>query len=172
MNIHGTPFASRNLLFLQRNAMAVFRWGTALEAFRDLEREMDRLLRSVHGSLEGLRVGRQFPPLCLYQTQDAFLLRAEVPGVSSENLDLSVANGVITLSVSRQRDGSVPEDRYRRSERPIGQWQRSITLPERVQEEQVFAELRDGLLLVKIPKAPSAIPRQIPVAKRDDAPKT
>ena len=152
--------------------MAVFRWGSALEAFRDLEREMDRLLRSVHGSIEGLRVGRQFPAMCLYQSQDAFFLRAEVAGVAGEDLDLSVANGVITLSVARKRNAEVAEERYRRSERPMGKWERSIALPERVQEEQVFAEMRDGLLLVKIPKAPSALPRQIPVAKRDETPKT
>lgn len=149
--------------------MAVFRWGTALEAFRDLEREMDRLLRSVHGSLDGIRVGRHFPPLCLYHTADAFLLQAEIPGVAGEDLELAVANGVITLSVSRKRKGEVPEERYRRSERPMGKWERSITLPERVQEEQVVAELRDGLLLVRIPKAPSTAPRQIPVAKREEA---
>ncbi len=152
--------------------MAVFRWGTAFEAFRDLEREMDRLLRSVHGSLEGIRVGRQFPPMCLYQTADAFLLQSEIPGVASENVELAVANGVITLTVSRSRKGEVPEERYRRSERPMGKWERSITLPERVQEEHVVAELRDGLLLVKIPKAPSTVPRQIPVAKREESPET
>jgi HSP20 family protein len=152
--------------------MAVFRWGTALEAFRDLEREMDRLLRSVHGSLDGIRVGRQFPPLCLYQTADAFLLHAEVPGVAGEDVELAVANGVISLTVSRGRKGEVAEERYRRSERPMGKWVRSITLPERVLEENVVAELRDGLLLVRIPKAPSATPRQIPVAKREEAPGT
>lgn len=145
--------------------MAVFRWGHAFDAFRDLEREVDRLMRSL--TLEGFRVGRPFPAVNLYELPDEFLLTAEVPGVLVDDLELSVANGLLSLKASRTGQPGVPEERFRRSERPVGAWERTFSLPEKVREDEMFAELTHGVLSVHLPKAPSGAIRQIPVTESE-----
>ncbi len=145
--------------------MAVFRWGQAFDAFRDLEREVDRLMRSI--TMEGLRIGRPFPAVNIYELDDEILLTAELPGVSADELELSVANGLLTLKGRRGESSSVSEERYRRSERPVGQWERTFALPEKVRDEEMFAELNHGVLKLHLPKAPSEEPRRIPVMETD-----
>lgn len=146
--------------------MPIFRWGHAFDAFRDLEREVDRLMQSL--TLEGLRVGRPFPAVNIYELESEFLLTAQLPGVSADELELSVAGGMLTMSGARRHHQDVSEERYRRTERPAGQWERSFSLPEKVREDEMFAELNHGVLKLHLPKAPSTQPRQIPVTEADD----
>ena len=145
--------------------MAVFRWGSPLDAFRDMEREMDRVLRSVNQAFEGLRIGRPYPPVNVYERPGEFLLTAELPGVRTEDLELNVANGQLILRGERQDPNDPPPERYRRSERQHGRWERSIPLPDRVQEEQMSAEFMNGVLTVHLPKMPTGQPRQIPISE-------
>jgi HSP20 family protein len=145
--------------------MPVFRWGSPLDAFRDMEREMDRVLRSVNQAFEGLRIGRPYPPVNVYERPDEFLLTAELPGVRSEDLEISVANGHLVLKGQRLEANDMPPESFRRSERPHGRWERGIPLPDRVQEEQMTAEFINGVLTVHLPKAPSTQPRQIKVSE-------
>ena len=145
--------------------MAVFRWGSPLDAFRDMEREMDRVLHSVNQAFEGMRIGRPYPALNVYERETEFLLTAELPGVRTEDLELNVANGQLVLRGQRIEPNDPPPERYRRSERQHGQWERSIPLPDRVQEELMSAEFINGVLTVHLPKAPSTQPRQIPISE-------
>ncbi len=147
--------------------MAVFRLGQGWDTFRDLEREMDRLLRSVNVSVQNLRVGRHYPPMNLYDLGKAFLFTAELPGTKAEDLDVTVANGVLTLRGARTGPEDAPEERYRRHERLRGTWQRSLPLPERVNEEQLSAEFSNGILKITLPKAEAIKPRRIPVTDVD-----
>lgn len=141
--------------------MAIFRWGHAVDAFRDLEREVDRLMRSL--TLEGFRLGRPFPAVNIYELEDEFLLTAQLPGVSADQLELSVAGGVVTMAGTRGTLDTVPEERFRRTERQSGKWERSFHLPVKVRDEDMSAELNNGLLKLHIPKAPTTEPRHIPV---------
>lgn len=143
--------------------MAAFHWGQAFEAFRDLEHEVDRLLQSVGRRVEGTRFGRPWPPVNIYDLDDEYLVTAELPGIRADDFEVSLANGTLVLRGRRTSDDAIPEERYRRSERPDAAWERSLTLPERVVEEGIRAELRHGILRLHLPKAPSAQPRQIPV---------
>jgi HSP20 family protein len=143
--------------------MAVFRWGQAWDAFRDLEREVDRILQGVNQTFQGLRIGRKYPPINLYELPHEYLLTAEVPATRPEDLDLTIAAGVLSLKGRRGNVEDVPEEKYRRRERPHGVWQRSVTIPDRVREEGLSAEFRDGILTVHLPKADDVRPRQIPV---------
>ncbi|HVJ68866.1 MAG TPA: Hsp20/alpha crystallin family protein [Caulifigura sp.] len=145
--------------------MAVFRWGSPLDAFRDMEREMDRVLRSVNQAFEGLRIGRPYPPVNVYERPEEYLITAELPGVRTEDLELSVANGQLVMRGQRVEPGELPPERYRRSERQHGQWERALPLPERVQEELLTADFINGVLTIHLPKAPSAQPRQIPISE-------
>ncbi|HID21015.1 MAG TPA: Hsp20/alpha crystallin family protein [Planctomycetaceae bacterium] len=143
--------------------MPIFRWGHHWNALHDIEREVDRLLQSVNLTFQTFRMGRQYPPINLYELEDEYLLTAELPGVTLENLELTVAGGVLTLKGKRNELKAIPEDRFRRQERPQGAWQRSLTLPDRVDEEGLTAEFTNGVLKVHLPKAPEARARHIPV---------
>jgi len=144
--------------------MAVFRWGQQWDPFRDLEREVDRLLASVSLSVQGLRFGRQFPPVNLYALDHEFVLTAELPGVRREDLEINVADGVLTIKGKRLGPEGVPDDRYRRQERARGTWQRSFSFPERVEDEHISAEISNsGILTIRLPRAATSQPRQIKV---------
>lgn len=144
--------------------MAVFRWGHSWsDAFNDLEREVDSILQSVNLTFQGLRFGRQYPPINLYDHDDHYLITAEMAGVTTDDLELAIANGMLTIRGGRKLDENADENRYRRQERPHGTWQRSLSLPERVSEEGLKAALTDGILSIVLPKAQEETPRQIPV---------
>ena len=144
--------------------MPIFRWGSALDAFRDLEREVDRWVRGVDIVFENRRFGRPFPSLNLYEIGNEYLITAELPGCVAEDLDLSVANGIVTIRGTRTAPGEIPEENYRRSERASGSWERTISVPERIDDDAIRAELTDGLLKLSLPKAPSAVRKQIHIA--------
>lgn len=145
--------------------MPVFRWGHSWDPLRDLEREVDRLLRGVNLTVQGIRVGRQFPALNLYELPDEYLMTAELPGVKVEDLELTVVGGILTLRGDRKTPDGIDDDRYRRRERFRGAWQRSVTLPERIREELLSADFTNGILKIHLPKADELKPRQIPVAE-------
>lgn len=143
--------------------MPTFHWGQAFEAFRDLEREVDFLLQQVGRSFEGVRFGRPYPPINIYDLDGEYLVTAELPGTRADDFELTVADGTLTIRGRRTAEDGIPEERYRRSERPRHEWERSLTLPERVVEDSIRAELKHGVLRLHVPKAPSTQPRQIRV---------
>ncbi len=145
--------------------MALFRWGHAFDAFRDFEREVDRLVRTLNS--EGFRMGRPFPAVNIYELDSEYLLTAELPGVREEELELNVSHGVLTMKGNRRPVKPIAEERYRRNERPHGPWERTFALPERLNEDEMRAELAHGVLTVHLPKAASAQPRQVPVSTGD-----
>ena len=106
-----------------------------------------------------------YPPVNVFERPDEFLLTAELPGVRTEDLEISVSNGQLVLRGKRLVPSEPSPERYRRSERPHGEWERAIPLPDRVEEEQMSAEFVNGVLTVHLPKAPSTQPRQIPISE-------
>ena len=148
--------------------MPLFRIGQTWGPFSDLEREVDRLLRTVNLTFHGVRMGRQFPAVNLYDLEDEYILTAELPGTKTEDLELTFASGILTLKGRRADAGAVPENRGRRSERVRGEWQRSLSLPERIREEEVAATFTDGVLKVRLPKGIQSPARQIAVSDGHD----
>ena len=137
----------------------MFRWGHAIEAFADLERSLDHLLA---GAAQAARVGRQFPPINLYELPEAFVLLAQIPGVDPDSLTIELSDRRLTMSGERPRPEGLRDDQFRRRERLLGHWERSIVLPERVSEDDVVAESQDGLLQLTLPKSQGTV-RQIQV---------
>ena len=142
--------------------MPVFRWGHSWDPFRDLEREVDQLLAKV-SLFHGIRFGRQYPPINVYELDNEFLLTAELPGTRPEDLEVLISGGVLTIKGKRLGPEGISDDRFRRQERPRGVWQRSLTLPDHIQDEKLAAEFTNGVLCIRLPKAHVASPRQIPV---------
>lgn len=148
--------------------MPVFRWGQTWDPFRDLEREVDRLLHGVNITFQGIRLGREYPAVNLYELENEFLLTAELPGTRKEDFELTVAGGVLTIKGQRADAEGVSEDRFRRHERFRGQWQRSLSIPDRVRDEELSAELTNGVLKVHLPKGNELKPRPIPVVEGNE----
>lgn len=143
--------------------MPVFRWRESWEPFQDLERHVDRLLENLPFPL--FRIERQYPPVNLYELDDEFVITAELPGISSEHLELTVSGGVLTIKGNRAGPAGVGDDQYRRHERVRGTWERAMSVPERIQEDKVSAEFVDGILKIHLPKAADTKPRQIQVVQ-------
>jgi HSP20 family protein len=99
----------------------------------------------------------------LHESSDEYILTAELPATAPEDLELTLSNGLLTMSGQRRDEEEIPEERYRRQERPRGTWQRSLPIPERVQEEGLSANFHNGVLVIRLPKAPQEEPRQIPI---------
>lgn len=148
--------------------MPVFRWGHAWNAFRDLEREVDRLLDSVNFAFQGIRPGRQFPLINLYELEDELVLTTELPGTKKEDLEVTIVGGILTIKGSRTDLDGVPEDRFRRHERFYGTWQRSLSIPDRVREDKLTADFTNGILKIHLPKADELRPRRIAVVEGSD----
>lgn len=125
-------------------------------------------MRSVNQSLQGVRIGRRFPPINLYDVDDAYLITAELPGARAEDFELTIQSGVLTMQGRRDDPEEVPEDRYRRRERFYGTWTRSLNLPERIDESRLSARFEDGVLKITLPKLPETQPRRIPVAEGEE----
>ncbi len=142
--------------------MAVFRWGQGWGPLQDLEREVDRLLSTVL-SFQGVRFGRQYPPVNVIQREAEYVLTAELPGIRPEDLELTVANGVLTIKGERVGPEGIADERFRRQERPRGNWRRSISLPDSIEEDKMTAEFVNGVLKVHLPRTPVVRPRQIRV---------
>jgi len=144
--------------------MPVFRWGQSWDPLRDLEREVDRLLQGMNFSLQG-RSTRQYPQINLLDKGDHYLLTAEIPGVALEDLELTAANGVLTIKGVRKPPAEARDDSFRRQERFQGAWQRNLQLPDRIDEEGMKAEYTLGVLRVTLPRSAGTVARSIPVTE-------
>jgi HSP20 family protein len=142
--------------------MSGTQWQSRWDPFRELQREVGRLIDSLD-PFQPLRSVRQYPPVNVYDAGEGYILSAQLPGVSVEEVELTIAGESLTMRGERKRPEGVKDDSYRRQERPVGRWSRTITLPDRVDSTQVSATFTNGILTVSLPKAESARPRHITV---------
>ena len=94
---------------------------------------------------------------------DAFYVDAEVPGLKAEDIKVDVEKNVLTLSGERKVETEETEDKYRRVERQYGSFTRSFSLPETVDTDSISADLKDGVLELKLPKKEAPTPKSISV---------
>ena len=132
--------------------MAFARW----DPLRDLLAIQQRLDRFAPGP-----AGWQ-PPVDLYETADAYVLTAEIPGVERQDLDIQTGEGRIMLSGARQ-ERPIACEQFHRLERGHGSFQRSFQLPLPIDHAAVTADLKDGVLTVRIPKLQGPSTRRIPI---------
>ena len=110
------------------------------------------------------------PAVDVEETNDAFVLTADVPGVAAENIDVTVEGGVLTLKGRREAEKKNEKDGYRRIERSFGSFQRSFVLPKGVNAEGVEARVEHGQLSVRVPKPVQAVPKKVAVQVTGGAP--
>ena len=110
----------------------------------------------------GMRQGMNYLPIDLYETNDAFVIHAWVPGVSSDNLSVTLQGNTVTLHTERpavEQEGV----RYHLREHSGGTWTRTLQLPVEVDADNVEAHLENGILILTLPKAPEAKPHRIAI---------
>ena len=131
-----------------------------------MQDRMNRIWSSAYdrGHEEVSGRGSWMPPVDIYETANhEVVLKAELPGLKRDDIDLTVENNTLTIRGERRKDETVPEDRYHRVERIVGPFLRSFTLPATVDASRVRAEYRDGVLTVTLPTRAETRPRQIEV---------
>ena len=142
--------------------------GTAPEYRWDPFRVMDALLRwdPFRGDFGGAPQGAEFMPrFDVTETKDAYVIKADLPGVKEDDLNLSVNGNMLTLSGTREAEHRDEGDRAYLVERSYGEFARSFALPEGVDADNVSAELKNGELIVRLPKKPEAQPKKIAIGK-------
>lgn len=131
----------------------------------DLRDEIDRLFEA---PLSDLARGSQIlsgwtPAMDVYEDKDNVYIRAELPGMRKEDIDLSLHEGSLSISGERKSEDTFENAEVYRAERFFGRFQRTVTLPTPVTTDKVKAQYRDGILTVTLPKAEEAKPKHIDV---------
>jgi HSP20 family protein len=138
---------------------------TPFDRLFSLRDEMDRLFDFTFPSRDSGLFSGWSPALDLWDDKDSFVAKVELPGMKKEDINISLHEGVLTVSGERkhEHESGSKEGGAFRSERYFGKFQRSVTLPTRVDPANVKASYKDGVLTVFLPKAEEAKPRHIDV---------
>jgi HSP20 family protein len=142
--------------------------GPSFDRWSNLRDELNTLIELPLWSNSG-RQAQLFsvwsPALDLYQNNDNVVAVVELPGMHKEEIEISLHDGTLTISGERksERPKGANGERAERSERYVGKFRRSITLPTRVDATKVNASYRDGILTITLPKAEEAKPKQIQI---------
>lgn len=147
------------------------RWSAWPVSFRSAFEELERMRQQIDKLFEDLTEGiiREptfsagvFPLVNVSEDKDNYYVRAELPGIKPEDLNISVTEDTLIISGERR----IPEEEnvnYHRREREAGKFSRAVTLPGQIDPDKVEARCKNGILTVVLPKAETAKTRQIPV---------
>lgn len=129
--------------------------------------DFDRLFSSIFGD-EG-RAQRWTPAMDLAEEDQHFVLRADLPGLTEEDVSIELSDNVLRVSGERKAEEEHKGRGWYRVERSFGRFSRSLTLPEGIEEDQIEASFRNGVLEVRIPKPEERQPRRIAIHAGDGA---
>jgi len=148
--------------------VTIVRWEP-LREMSSLQTEMNRLFNTVFEtpSVGGGGTHRWTPAMDLLETDDHFVLRADLPGTSEEDVSIELEDNVLTVSGERKAEHEDHGEGFVRVERASGAFSRSLTLPRGVDPEAVSAGFDRGVLEVRIPKPEQRKPRRISIDSRD-----
>lgn len=154
--------------------MAIERWRP-WEEFRGMEKMVDEMLRhplvSWRRPLTWWRVPTEelgwVPAVEVYEKADKFVVRAELPGMKKEEIDVSVVGDTLTISGERKTESEVKDEDYCRCELCYGKFSRSVGLPAAVNAAKVDASYDDGILEISLPKVEAAKPKKVTVKTKE-----
>jgi HSP20 family protein len=144
--------------------MAMVKWdpfGEMSQMYGTMDRFYgDRFLRRLTD--EELYSGWS-PSVDVYETETEIVVEAEIPGATEKDISVEVKENVLTISGERKKEREVKEERFHRIERSYGKFQRMFTLSDSIETDKVDAKMKNGVLTVRLPKAPKAIAQKIAV---------
>ena len=147
--------------------MAVVRW----DPFRDLNMLQDRMNRLFDDAGRTWRTDEPSatttwsPAVDIFETEAEIVVKAELPGMEHKDITLNLEKNVLTLRGERRFQKETKEENYHRIERAYGGFSRAFSIPATVDEEQIRAEYKDGVLKIVLPKKEQAKPKQIRIAE-------
>jgi HSP20 family protein len=146
--------------------MALVRWDPVRE-LDSLQSDMNRLFDTFFQGRagNGVRGRRWIPAMDLVETQDHLVLRADLPGISEDDVQIEIKDGVLTVSGERKSEHEEKSEGYHRVERAFGSFSRSLTLPDGVDADAVDASFDNGVLEVKIPKPAETKPHRVQIGR-------
>lgn len=125
----------------------------------------DRFFAPLHAT-GVLRESVDFP-IDMYQTDDSVVVKATVPGVNPEDIDISITDNTLTIKGETKSEEEIKQENYYRRERRHGSFTRSMILPSSLQTENAEANFEDGVLTLTIPKAEEVKPKQIKIKPKE-----
>lgn len=150
--------------------MTITRWNPAKELI-SVEKEFSKLFDSFNNRF-GLKSSKEdedfanavWSPLTdIKEDENKYSLHLDLPGVKKEDVKITFNNGQIAISGERNFEKEENNSKYHRVERAFGKYYRAFSLPEKIMEDKIEAEFKDGILNISIPKAEEAKPKQIEV---------
>jgi HSP20 family protein len=145
--------------------MALVRWDPIRE-LDSLQGDMNRLFdRFFEGRTPNGTGRRWIPAMDLVETDDHLVLRADLPGMTEDDVDIEIKDNVLTVSGERKAEHEDKSEGYHRVERSFGSFSRSLTLPAGVDPDKVEANFDNGVLEVRIPKPAEATPTRVEIGK-------
>lgn len=148
--------------------MALVRWEPVRE-LSSIQNEMNRLFNTFFDTPtpgnggNGGTLRRWIPAMDLVETEEHFVLKADLPGLTEADVNVEVEDNVLTLSGERKAEHEDKREGYVRVERSFGSFRRSLTLPEGIDPEAVQASFDNGVLEVRIPKPEERKPRKVAI---------
>jgi HSP20 family protein len=131
-------------------------------------REVDRLFDAFFGGGEG-GSRRWVPPMDLVEAEDHFLLKADLPGLTEDDVSIEIDDGALKISGERKAEHEASERGWYRVERAFGSFARTLSLPEGVDADAVNAHFENGVLEVRIPKPEQRKPRRVAINGNEPA---
>lgn len=143
--------------------MALIRWRPreVFNPFAELQDEVNRLF-----DISSARAGTEAvwaPSLDIYEEEDSLVLKADLPGLKENEVDISIQGDTLLLRGERKQQSEVKEKGFYRCERVCGSFQRAVTLPYPVDDAKATATYKDGVLEVRLPKAEAAKQKRIKI---------
>jgi len=142
--------------------MNLIRWDP-LQQFVAMSNRLNRTINDPNAPRAEDTFGAWAPPVDIFEKDDHLVIRAEIPGVRREDMDVRIENGVLTLHGERKQETDIREENAHRMERVHGTFTRSFVLPTTVDAAKVTATYKDGVLEVSVPKADAAKPKQVEI---------
>jgi HSP20 family protein len=164
-----SPVSGHPQIAFKEAVMTVMRyepWNLVNRLHQDLDRMLNRDFS--HGNDDSLgAVSDWMPAVDVHESKDAFVLRADLPGVEAKDIDVTMENGVLTLRGRRASEARKDEQGYRRIERVSGEFFRRFALPDTADPNSISAQINNGVLTVRIQKRAEVQPRRIEVRAAD-----
>lgn len=135
----------------------------AFEQLNRLQRQFDQLFGDDYGTHRGLLGAGVFPQINMTEDADRFYIRAELPGVKTDDIEMQATAKNLSIAGERKIATENEGVRYHRREREAGKFSRMITMPTEIEPDRIEAKIHDGILTIRIPKAEAVKPRRISI---------
>jgi HSP20 family protein len=146
--------------------MTIVRWDP-LKNVAALQDRINRLFNEAFASSKDFEdevgISAWRPAVDIYDTDNAIVIKAELPGIKKDYVSIDVKGNVLTIKGERSFDKEIKEENYYRKERSFGKFQRSFSLPEAVNPEAIKANFKNGVLEIEVPKPEEKKPKQISI---------